>query len=76
MNYKFKTNINCGGCVSTITPTLDGNSSVSSWRVDTADKNKVLSIESESLSENEIMDIVKQAGFNAEPIKKRWWQRG
>ncbi len=32
---KFKTNINCGGCISKITPYLDKQKGIESWEVDT-----------------------------------------
>ena len=37
---KFKTNINCGGCVSKVTPFLNNQEGVESWEVDTVNPDK------------------------------------
>lgn len=65
MTYQFKTNINCGGCIAKIAPLMNGNSSISSWKVDTASADKILTVETENLSENDVTNIVKSAGFSA-----------
>jgi copper chaperone len=64
--YQFKTNINCGGCVAAVTPVLNGNSDVKEWKVDTADPNKILTVETENLCEQEVITLVEKAGFKAE----------
>lgn len=66
--FTFKTNINCGGCVAKVTPFLDKVNGVSSWNVDTANKDKVLTVVSDGITENEVIDIVKEAGFNIEKL--------
>lgn len=66
--YKFKTNINCGGCISSVTPYLNALKGVE-WKVDINDKHKVLEVQTENLSEQEIIDKVHEAGYEAQPLK-------
>jgi copper chaperone CopZ len=66
--YKFKTNINCGGCVESITPYLDDLDGTE-WKVDTDDKRKVLEVKTENFTEQEIIDKVHEAGYEAQPLK-------
>jgi copper chaperone len=68
--YQFKTNINCSGCISNITPHLNANKAIKSWKVDTANPNKVLTIETDTLSSDTIEAIVKGAGYKAEPLSQ------
>ncbi|MBA5630209.1 heavy-metal-associated domain-containing protein [Moheibacter lacus] len=65
--FKFKTNINCGGCVSGVTPFLNQLENTD-WKVDTENPDKILTVESESVSEEEIIRMVKKAGFEIEMI--------
>lgn len=66
--YKFKTNINCGGCIASVTPHLNGNKNINDWKVDTSSPDKVLTVSSESLAQEELKAIIAKAGFNAEEI--------
>ncbi len=67
--YKFKTNINCGGCVATVTPHLNANKDIKEWKVDTNDPGKILTVETDTLKENEVRDIVQKAGYKAEIVE-------
>ena len=66
--YQFNTNINCGGCVAKVTPHLNENSAIQQWSVDTQNPKKVLTVQTESLSEEAIVNLVNKAGFKAEPV--------
>lgn len=66
---KFKTNINCGGCVSKVAPFLNEQSGVKNWGVDIANPDKILTIVSNDLSEKEIKTALNKIGFNAETLK-------
>lgn len=66
--YQFKTNINCSGCIAKVTPHLNKNQDIKEWNVDTNNPNKLLSIKTENLNENEVRDIVHEAGFKAEKV--------
>ena len=65
---KFKTNINCGGCVSKATPFLNKQEGVKSWEVDTANPDKILTIESDGASEEDVKATLQKVGFKAEPV--------
>jgi len=67
-NLRFKTNINCGGCVASVKPHLDGTEGISHWEVDTTDKDKVLTITASTISEDKIIETVQKAGFKIESI--------
>ncbi|WP_165023281.1 heavy-metal-associated domain-containing protein [Dysgonomonas sp. ZJ279] len=66
--FTFKTTINCGGCVAKVTPVLNASKGIESWTVDTENKDKVLSVTSNGITEKEIIDTVQKAGFKIERI--------
>jgi copper chaperone len=65
---QFKTNIKCGGCIAAVTPHLDQVEGIEKWEVDTANPDKVLSVETENLSADEIKQAVEKAGYKAEVL--------
>lgn len=65
---KFKTNINCGGCVSAVTPHLDKKEGIEKWEVNTENPDKILTVHTENLTEEEVITTVKAAGYNAETL--------
>lgn len=65
---KFKTNLNCGSCISKVAPRLDESAGTGRWEVDTASPDKILSVHSGEITENEIVKTIEQAGFKAEPV--------
>ncbi len=65
---KFKTNINCGGCVSKVTPFLNKQEGVESWEVYTANPNKILTIESDGATKEDVTSTLQKVGFKAEPV--------
>ena len=60
---KYRTNLNCGSCVAAVKPHLDGDPAIRRWSVDTADPNKVLTVEGEGVSEDAVERHVADAGF-------------
>jgi copper chaperone len=66
--YKFKTNINCSGCVAAVTPALDGNKDIKEWNADTANPNKILTVQTETLTAEQVKEIVTKAGYKAEVL--------
>ena len=68
--YKFKTNINCGNCVAKVTPELNELQGLEEWKVDTSDKDKTLTAIGPQLEEDQVVEAVKRAGFNAKPKKE------
>ncbi len=67
-NFQFKTNINCSSCVAKVTPFLNDAEGICHWEVDTTNKNKVLTVKPEGISQQEVIEAVKKAGFKIEPI--------
>jgi copper chaperone len=65
---KFKTNIKCGGCIATITPIINAAKGINKWDVDIANPSKILTVETNSLSAEDIMKEVKKGGFKIEQI--------
>ncbi len=68
-SMRFKTNINCGGCVAKVTPFLNETHGIEHWEVDTSGRDKILSVKSGTVSEKEVIQTVKKAGFNIETLK-------
>lgn len=65
---QFKTTLNCGGCVSKVQADLDAKVGIGKWTVDTDNADKVLTVKTEAVTEDEIVAILKRKGFKAEPI--------
>lgn len=70
MKYQFKTDINCGGGVQAITSYLDANNEIKHWQMDIKGADKILTIETESLTDEMIRQIVKKVGYKAEPLNQ------
>jgi len=64
---KFKTNIKCAGCISKASPVLNQKLGEGQWDVDILTLKKTLTVTSD-LNEEEVVEIVKESGFTAEPI--------
>ncbi|CAM2901794.1 hypothetical protein DRF59_06255 [Chryseobacterium flavum] len=67
--FQFKTNINCGGCLASVKPFLDKAEGVCHWEVDITDKDKVLTVKSDGITEEDVIATVQKAGFKIEPVK-------
>jgi len=65
-NFQFKTNINCGGCVAKVTPFLSEAEGICHWEVDTTNKDKILSVNSDGITKEEVIQKVQEAGFKIE----------
>lgn len=66
--YKFKTNINCGGCIERVSPFLNEADGICHWEVDTTNREKILSVHSEGITEDEVIRKVQEAGFKIESL--------
>lgn len=64
--FHFKTNINCRGCVAQVTPELNAAEGVCHWDVDLQSKDRILSVHSDGITEEEVMKAVRKAGFDIE----------
>lgn len=49
-------------------PTLDQEEAVCEWKVDTTNKDKILKVIAEGITEDQLIDIVEKAGFKAMPL--------
>lgn len=65
----FKTNINCGGCIATVTPFLEKAETIADWSVDTNSKYKILTVTGEGLDKAEVVNLVEEAGFEIKEKK-------
>ena len=59
----FTTNINCGGCIKAVTPTLNQAAGAGNWQVDTASPTKTLTVMSDQLTAAQVVAAVEQTGF-------------
>ena len=65
---KFKTNINCGGCIKSVTPFLNELDNIDLWRVDTDNPDKILEVSLDDDNDAIVIEAVKKAGFIIEKI--------
>jgi copper chaperone len=66
---RFKTNIKCGGCIAAVTPYLNAVEQLSSWHVDTAHPDKILTVQTTNArTGEEVKKAVEQAGYRAERL--------
>jgi len=67
-NLQFKTNINCGGCLAKVAPFLNNADGIGHWEVDTSNKDKILSVHSDGITKEEVIQKVQEAGYKIELI--------
>lgn len=65
---KFKTNINCGGCLSKVTPFLNDEKNIEKWDVNLKSADRELTVETTNLSADDVRKTVQKAGFMAEAL--------
>ena len=65
----FTSNIACNGCVSKVKPFLDELEGVTKWKVDIENPQKILSVQSNELSANQIQEAVIKAGYQLEDLQ-------
>ena len=56
------------GCVGKVTPFLDGKEGIDKWEVDIYTPEKILTVETEDLTVDDIKKEVEKAGFKAEEV--------
>ncbi|HRE51168.1 MAG TPA: heavy-metal-associated domain-containing protein [Flavitalea sp.] len=66
--FRFRTNLNCGGCVSKVKADLDNAEGLSEWNVDIDNADKILTVKSKGITKDEVAAIIKSKGFKAEPL--------
>ena len=68
MELKFKTNINCSGCVKSVSGFINEVQSIQDWKVDTDNPEKILSVIGENITASSIVEAVEEAGFDIELV--------
>lgn len=63
MTKQYRTDLNCGSCVAAVTPFLNGDAAIKRWSVDTGDPRKVLTVEGDDVSTDNVGRLVSEAGF-------------
>ena len=64
---KFKTNINCGHCIATVTPYLD-KIAKDQWEVDIDNADKILTVKTDGLKASQVITAIKNAGYTIEAL--------
>ncbi|MDO7851741.1 heavy-metal-associated domain-containing protein [Hymenobacter convexus] len=65
---RFKTTINCGGCIKAVTPSLNQQVGANNWEVDTANPDKILTVKNTQVAPAEIVKAVEEAGFEIQAL--------
>ncbi len=60
---QFKTNLNCAKCVAAVTPFLSGDKAIARWSVDTANPEKILTVEGDGVTRERVERHVASGGF-------------
>lgn len=66
--FKFKTNINCGSCIKSVTPFLNDVDNVDIWKVDTDNPDKILEVALDDTDSQTVIDAVTKAGFEIKAL--------
>lgn len=66
---KFKTNINCSGCVAKVTNQLNETVGEGNWSVDTDNPDKPLTIKNTDKTADQVSAAIKKVGFKAEVVE-------
>jgi copper chaperone len=62
---QFKTNIQCGNCLSKVSPKLNEQPGIQAWQVDLQDPDRTLTVDTDVLNAEDIQKAVLKAGFIA-----------
>ena len=65
----FTSNIACNGCLSKVKPFLDELEGVIKWEVDIENPQKILTVQSNELSVDQIQEAVIKAGYQLEDLQ-------
>ena len=65
---ELKTNIMCGSCIAKVSSTLNETLGERNWKVDTVNPKKILTVTTENLEEQEVIEAVEKAGYKAEKL--------
>lgn len=65
---RFKTNMMCDGCIAKVGPHLDNLEELENWSVDLSSPDKVLTISSDKLQSENILETVRSTGYKIEEL--------
>ncbi|MCC6281968.1 MAG: heavy-metal-associated domain-containing protein [Saprospiraceae bacterium] len=65
---KFKTNINCMGCVNAVTPALNETVGTGNWEVDIQSPVKPLTVKGADLNAEQVIAALEKVGYKADVI--------
>lgn len=65
---KFKTNFKCSGCSSRVGDFFKNEPRIKSWDTDLNHADKIITVTFEDITETEILQIIKKAGYSANII--------
>ncbi len=68
----YKSNINCGSCVTNVTNTLNETVGAGNWTVDIANKDKILTINSETATKEQVEQSLNKIGYRIEEIESNF----
>ncbi len=68
--YKFHTNIKCSNCEAKVSKVFSSEPGVVDFEVDLEKKDRTLKVKTiDAISEEDIISMVKSAGYDAVPVK-------
>jgi copper chaperone CopZ len=65
---RFKTTIQCNGCLSKVTPKLNEFLEEQSWSVDLESDDRILTVNDDNISVDVVVSAVKSVGFEIEEL--------
>jgi len=65
---RFKTTIQCNGCLSKVTPKLNEILKEQSWSVDLESDDRILTVNNDNVSVDAVVSAVKSVGFEIEEL--------
>lgn len=67
---KFKTTIKCGACVEKVTTSLNETVGQGNWKVDLASPERVLTVESNEVTPEKVVETLSKVGYKAELLER------
>ena len=65
---RYKTNINCNGCIKSVSPFLNELDNIDLWKVDIENPDKILEVTLEDDNESVVLEAVRKAGYEIERL--------
>ena len=65
----FKTNAKCEGCLAKIEEILQGKISREEWNLDLSDSTRPLTVASDKLAADDVVELISKAGFKIEQME-------